>query len=159
MVNSSSTDSTDMPYSTKHLSRFQLASLIRLGDLYIPGTEKLPCFSKSQCLQHLDVVMDGLHPDDIAGVRWLLVALRFVPKFMLRKLMSMMDHHDQYPEWVACPLRLVNLAFKGLVMSLYYSGLPVEGNQLPGVLEKIGYQLHCEMDGTIEEQSSARSVS
>jgi hypothetical protein len=55
-------------------------------------------------------------------------------------------------------LRLVNLAFKGLVMSLYYSGLPVEGNQLPGVLEQIGYQLHCEMDSAIEEQSSAPSV-
>lgn len=146
MANTTFAKSTDDAYSTKHLSGFQLKSLLRLGDLYIPGTDRLPSFSQSKCLQHLDVVMDGLHPDDVAGVRLLLVVLRFVPKFALRRLMSMMDRHDQYPEWVACPLRLVNLAFKGLVMSLYYSGLPIDGSQSPTVLEQIGYQLHCEMD-------------
>ena len=161
MVSKKASSPSDMPSSIGQLSRSQLNSLLRLGDLYIPGTSRLPSFSQSECIQHLDVVLDELHPDDIRVVRMLLMVLRFVPTWMLRRLLSMTDRHDQYPEWIGCPLRLISLAFKGLVMSLYYSGLPVDGSQSrisqsidsqsidfqsTSVLDTIGYQLHCEMD-------------
>lgn len=158
MVDSSACQTANKVYSSKHLSPFHLNSLARLGDLYIPGTERLPSFSQSGCLQHLDIVLDGLHPDDLVAVRWLLVGLRCLPKWVLRKLLSMMDRHDRYSEWIATPLRLVSLAIKGLVMSLYYSGLPTDESQSPTVLDRIGYSLHCEPDSADEEQPGASSV-
>ncbi|MBX3421161.1 MAG: hypothetical protein KF752_06350 [Pirellulaceae bacterium] len=143
---------------SKHLSRIHLSSLSRLGDLYIPGTDRLPSFSQSGCLHHLDIVLDGIHPDDLNAVRWLLAGLWLTPKWILRKLLSMMDQHDQYSEWIATPLRLVSLAIKGLVMSLYYSGLTIDDSHSPTVLDRIGYSLHCEPDSADEEQPRAPAV-
>lgn len=158
MLDSKMHKNTTRHFGSKHLSAFHLNSLSRLGDMYIPGTQRLPSFSQSGCLQHLDIILDGIHPDDLAAVRWLLVFLRFLPRWAIRKLLSMMDQHDQYHEWIAAPLRLVSLAIKGLVMSLYYSGLPTDNTQFPSTLDRIGYHLRCEPDSVDEEQSGASPV-
>ena len=112
-----------MHFTSRHLSAMQLHSLQRLGDMYIPGNGVLPSFSQTGCLQHVDVVLDKVDPDDVFLMGILLHVLRWMPAFMIEFLLTQIDRHHQYPEFIAGPMRLMSLALKGITMSLYYSGL------------------------------------
>ena len=131
---------------SKHLNQIQLRSLARLGDYYIPGNGLMPSFTEAQCLQHVDVVLDEVEPDDVLLMGILLLVLRWMPGFVIEFLLAKMDHHHRYPEWLAGPLRLMSLALKGITMSLYYSGLPEPHGQGKSVHQLMGYELHCEPD-------------
>lgn len=133
-------------YWSKHFNGIQLRSIERLGDLYLPAFGGLPTFSDSGCLEHVDIVLDEVHPDDRTALGLLLYVLRLVPLFLLEKLITAMNHHDRYPELIAGPLRLVSLALKGIVMSLYYSGLTGGNYKGQTPHEVLEYALHCEPD-------------
>lgn len=130
---------------SKHLSATQLRALERLGDIYLPGTEKMPSFTVSGSLAQIDVVLEGVDQDDLRGLAWLLLMLRWMPTVVLRLLLRAIDRHHRFPPPLAGILRLLNLAFKGVVMSLYYSGL-AEGDSSSGVHEAMQFELHCEPD-------------
>lgn len=143
---------------SRHLNAWQLASLERLGDLYIPGTERLPAFSQADCLVNIDVILDEVDPGDVALMALLLTVLRCVPRFVLQWMLTAMDQHQRYPEWIAGLLRLMSLALKGVVMSLYYSGLSSLGDSASAVYRGLGYELHCEPDapaGRTTEQGTS----
>lgn len=131
--------------SSRWLSPVQLRSLERLGDLYLPGTERLPSFSASGSLAQIDVVLEGVHEDDLKGLGLLLILLRWMPLPLLRLMLKAIDRHHRFPPPLAGLLRLLNLALKGVVMSLYYSGLAEDGRS-SGVHEAMEFQLHCEPD-------------
>ncbi|MCG8313078.1 MAG: hypothetical protein MI976_07670 [Pseudomonadales bacterium] len=135
----------DNVYS-KHLKRTQLMSLQRLGDFYIPGNTRMPSFSAANCIRYVDVVLDEVDADDVYLMGWLLLLLRWAPGFIIEFLLTTMDHHHRYPEWIAGPLRLMSLALKGITMSLYYSGLSDQETDTADVHQLMGYELHCEPD-------------
>lgn len=133
-------------YWSKHFNGIQLRTFERLGDLYLPAYEGLPSFTESGCLEHVDVVLDEVHPDDRMALGLLLYVLRLAPNLVLEKFIAAMNHHDRYPAIFAGILRLLNMALKGVVMSLYYSGMTggsYKGQNPHQVLE---YALHCEPD-------------
>lgn len=130
---------------SKHLSATQLRALERLGDIYLPGTEKLPSFCASGSLAQIDVVLEGVDRNDLRGLGQLLLMLRWMPTLVLRLLLRAIDRHHRFPPPLAGILRLFNLALKGVVMSLYYSGL-AEGESRSGVHEAMQFALHCEPD-------------
>lgn len=146
-------DNASFSYTSKHLNAFQLRSLERVGDLYIPGTSAMPSFAESGCLEYVDVVVDEVDPDDVFLMGILLLVLRMCPVFIIDFLLTLMDRHDRFPDLVAGPLRLMSLALKGVVMSLYYSGLRGSGSQAPSVHQAMGYALHCEPDRAEELKS------
>lgn len=133
--------------NSRHFNGIQLRALERIGDIYLPAYEELPAFSESGCIENIDVLLDEIHPEDLFALSVLLYVIRFAPLFLLNTLVQKMNHHDQYPELFAAPLRLLSLALKGVVMSLYYSG--ATGNNYKGrkPFEVMGYELHCEPDG------------
>lgn len=133
-----------MTMHSRFLSPLQMIALARLGDLYLPGTDRLPAFSATGCLAHVDQVLEGVHADDVRGLKWLLVLLRWMPAPLIRLLLLMLDRHHRFPPPLAGLLRLMNLGLKGPVMTLYYSGLGDEASS--GVHEAMGYELHCEPD-------------
>lgn len=131
---------------SKHFNAMQLRSLERFGELYLPAHEGLPGFVESGCLEHVDIVLDEVHSDDRAALGLFLYVMRFMPLFLVEKFIVMMNRHDRYPEPLAGVLRLLSLALKGIVMSLYYSGMTgalYKGVNPHDVLE---YSLHCEPD-------------
>lgn len=130
---------------SRYLSAGQLRALERLGDIYLPGTVKMPSFTASGSLAQIDVVLEGVHEDDLQGLGWLLLMLRWMPAFLLRVLLGAIDRHHRFPPPLAGLLRLLNLALKGVVMSLYYSGLG-QGENSSGVHEAMQFELHCEPD-------------
>lgn len=146
---------------SKHLNAIQLRSLERIGELYLPAHDDLPGFAAIGCLEHVDVVLDEVHPDDRFALGLFLYVLRITPLFLLEKFIGMMDHHDRYPEPLAGVLRLLSLALKGIVMSVYYSGMTGSGmtgsgmtgsgmtgawNRQANPLDVIEYAIHCEPD-------------
>lgn len=133
-----------------YFNKIQLASLQRIGDLYAPGNGCLPRFSDTGCIEHVDDVLESVEPDDVQLLGVLLFVLRFVPLFMISWLVTAMNNHHRYPELIAGLLRLISLGLKGVIMSLYYSGLQGAGqasnNRTQGVHDAMGYSLHCESD-------------
>ena len=133
-----------------YFNKIQLASLQRIGDLYAPGNGCLPRFSDTGCIEHVDDVLESVESDDVRLLGVLLFVLRFVPLFMISWLVVAMNNHHRYPELIAGLLRLISLGLKGVIMSLYYSGLQGAGqssnSRVQGVHDAMGYSLHCESD-------------
>lgn len=109
------------------LTRGQLAGLLKLGDVMVPGDGALPSFSASGCAAHADRLIAHMTPGDRSGVTFLLGALRFLPRFALRGLLRLTDRHASFPEPIGAGLRMLGIGVKGVVMTLYYSGLDDDG--------------------------------
>lgn len=131
---------------SNYFNGIQLTSLQRIGDLYAPANGCLPRFSDTGCIEYIDDVLESVEPDDVQLLGILLLVLRITPLFVINWLISAMDHHHRYPEFIAGGLRLISLGLKGVIMSLYYSGLKGSDSQVQGVHDAMGYSLHCELD-------------
>jgi acyl-CoA reductase-like NAD-dependent aldehyde dehydrogenase len=105
------------------LTRGQLAGLLKVGDLMVPGDNELPSFSDSGCAQHADRMIAHMNAGDRDGLTMLLGVFRFVPSILLRGLLRLTDRHSAFPEPIAAALRMVGVGVKGVVMTLYYSGI------------------------------------
>ncbi|MCG8673182.1 MAG: hypothetical protein MI867_27590 [Pseudomonadales bacterium] len=141
-------------YHSNYFNSIQLTSLQRIGNLYMPGNGNMPSFSETACLEHVDVVLDEIDPGDRSLLGLLLLALRWVPLFLIEILLKQMDQHHRYPELLAGPLRLMSLALKGISMSLYYSGMQGAQSQGASVFSVMDYSLHCEPDSADSKSSS-----
>ncbi len=136
---------------SKHFNSIQLRSLERIGELFLPAHDQLPGFAESGCLENVDIVLDEVHPDDRMALGLFLYVLRVTPLFLVGKFIGMMDTHQHYPEPIAGVLRLLNIALKGIVMSLYYSGLMGAGlsgasGRIRNPLDVLDFAPHCEPD-------------
>ena len=142
--------------TSNYFNAIQLASLQRIGNVYAPGNGCLPRFSDTGCIEHVDDVLESVEPEDVVLLGVLLLVLRFVPLLIINGLVSAMNNHHRYPEPIAGLLRLISLGLKGVIMSLYYSGLSGSGlggssvngsgSEIQGVHDAMGYSLHCESD-------------
>ena len=115
------------------LTRTQLAGLLKVGDVMLPGDGELPSFSASGCAQHADRMIIHMHDADREGITTLLTVFRFLPRIALRGLLRLTGSHTAVPEAIAPVLRMINIGVKGTVMTLYYSGLDANGAILRGI--------------------------
>jgi aldehyde dehydrogenase (NAD+) len=76
-----------------------------------------------------------MNDSDRQGVTALLSLIRFLPRPAVRAIVWLADHHRSVPEPLAGVLRLLNIGVKGVVMTLYYSGIDDAG----AVYERIGW--------------------
>jgi acyl-CoA reductase-like NAD-dependent aldehyde dehydrogenase len=105
------------------LTAGQLAGLLKVGDLIVPGDGDLPSFSASGCAQHADRMLAHMNASDRDGLTLLLGMFRFLPGTILRAILRLTDRHAAFPQPIAAGLRMIGLGVKGVVMTLYYSGL------------------------------------
>jgi aldehyde dehydrogenase (NAD+) len=115
------------------LTRTQLAGLRKIGDLMVPGDDEMPSFSASGCAEQADRMLVHMNDGDRDGITTLLGVFRFLPRFVLRGLLHLTDRHAVFPEPIAALLRMMNIGVKGVVMTLYYSGLDQRGAILRGI--------------------------
>jgi acyl-CoA reductase-like NAD-dependent aldehyde dehydrogenase len=120
------------------INHTQLLGLRKVGDLMIPGDADMPRFSASGCAEQADRMIGYMNKSDRDGVTMLLTVFRFTPRLAIRGLLALMDRHASFPEPIAGALRLLNFGVKGVVMTLYYSGLDARGEILAG----IGWDTH-----------------
>ncbi|WP_027709404.1 hypothetical protein [Zooshikella ganghwensis] len=127
--------------TSKYLQQHQLNTLKKMGDILIPGDNSLPNFSSTGCLSQIDTVLQATHPDDVNALRKLLTVLCIMPKQVLHILLPGILKLAKLPGILGTPFRQFEFATKGLLMSLYYSGLSTDFNEYSSVHSKIGYQV------------------
>lgn len=133
-----------MTAQSRYLGLRQLRALERLGDILLPGYGDMPRFSETGSLAHVDELLAAAPAADVRDLRLLLTVLAWMPDWALRALLNLIERRERLPNLLAAPLRLLNLGLKGVLLSLYYSGLPGPYSQGPSVLDIMEYQLNCE---------------
>jgi aldehyde dehydrogenase (NAD+) len=107
---------------TSHwLSPAQLAGLVKVGDVLVPGEGNLPSLSASNAAAAADRLFAHMAPGDRDAVRILLGVFRWLPRPVLYAIFWLTSRHRVAPEPIARALRLMNLGVKGIVMTLYWS--------------------------------------
>ncbi len=125
--------------TSKYFSPSQLKSLIKTGDVILPGTDKSPSFSQTGCIGHIDRMAAYLTEDDLNGLRLVLSVFRWLPNWLISLLMSAATNNCKFPGVLGAGLRLLEIGLKGATMSLYYSNLTGPGYEGPKVFDVIGY--------------------
>ena len=123
------------------LSPTALRGLERLGNVIIPGDGDFPSYTDSGCIQHVNEIASLAPEDDIQALGMLLSILAIVPTFCLRMLCAMMMKANTYPEFMAVPLRQLNIGLRGLIVSPYFGNLTAEDFKGTTPHEAMGFEL------------------
>lgn len=130
-----------MPSSTRHLSPRQFRGLQKLGDVYAPGDEQLPSFSRLGCGEAIDQVLDVMDPADRSSLKLLLGLLAWCPANWIRGLARLLERSPEMRGPWGGPLRFLRMGVKGLVLTLYYSGERGGAYQGPTPLDVLEYRV------------------
>jgi len=122
-----------------------LQTINRLGDILIPGGEGFPSYSESRCVERVNEIAAGAPADDIKALATLLTVLSFMPGFVLGWFCSAISHAERFPEPLATPLRLLNIALRGLIVTPYFANFLGEGYAGQTPHEIMGFSLHCKL--------------
>jgi acyl-CoA reductase-like NAD-dependent aldehyde dehydrogenase len=109
--------------SSRFLTPVQLAGLLKVGDVLVPGDAGLPPFSRSGAAAHADRVLATLAEPDRRGLLALLGVLRFLPSLLVRGLLAAVGRLRGLPGAAGAPFRMLDVGLRGIVMSLYWSDL------------------------------------
>jgi hypothetical protein len=109
--------------TSRHLDERRMRGLLKLGDVVIPGDERMPSFSRSGCAAHADRMLDFMSPRDGDGVKGLLALVAILPRPLVSGLLRLLALLRRIPGRAGAPFRMAEIGIKGVVMSLYYSGV------------------------------------
>jgi len=132
----------------QYLTRAQLAGLLKIGDILIPGDSELPSFSASRSAAQADRMLAYMNADDLQGIHMVLGLFAYLPRVLVRAIFWLTEQHARVPEAIAGPFRMANIGIKGVVMTLYYSDIG-EG---PSIFERIRW------DPTIVDSEGAAAT-
>lgn len=127
---------------SKHFSARQIRGVLRLGDAVIPGDQQLPPFSETEFIHHIDRMLDYMEPEDLEGLGLLMNIFSFTPKWKIRLIINLCDLQKYLPHFMATPLRMVKLGLKGVIFTLYYSGLEDKEGYGKRIQKIIGWDAH-----------------
>lgn len=123
------------------LSPVQFRGLQKIGDVYFPGDEMLPSFSKCGCGENADAALELLPADDLGSLKVLLSALGLLPAFVARGLINLAERGPRMNGPLGVGLRFLRLGLKGVATSLYYSGEVGQDYVGQSPLQVLGYQV------------------
>lgn len=128
---------------SQFFNRRQLKTVERIGDLIIPGDSLFPSFSQTGCIQYIDQLMEVSEPADVRDLALLMTLVSFVPSFAIHRLLLLIQQQHRLPNFIGGPMRLLQIALQGVVMSLYYSNKTAENYQGTKVFDVIDYHVNC----------------
>ena len=138
-------DALTIENSVSHPSRYlnarQRRGLDRLGDALLPGDAEFPSFSRLGCGEHVDKLLAEMPDRDRGDVQTLLTVCGALPAPLVRLLVATIEGSDRVPTALGATLRFAKMGVRGLVLTLYYSGL--KGSHYAGrtPLEILGYEV------------------
>lgn len=109
--------------SSTILTAAQQRGLLRLGDVIIPGDDLLPSFSASGVADEVDRMLGWMYDSDRSAIQAVLAICAVLPTPAIRGVVTLTERADSAPEPAAAALRMASFGIKGLIVSLYYSGL------------------------------------
>ena len=122
-----------------------LRCIERLGQRMIPGGEGFPSFRESRCVERVNELAAGAPPQDIKALNILLSILSFMPEFVLAWLCNAIAQAERFPEFLATPLRLLNIALRGLIVTPYFANFLPENYDGVNPHEVMGFSLNCKL--------------
>ena len=123
-------------------SKLSLKGLAKAGDIIIPGQNGFPRFSDTDFIKHIGRMSDYMYEDDRSGFKLLMLLMGLMPSFMVRFILWVATFHNSIPGPLTPVLRQINIGVRGVIYTLYYSGL--EDSKEYG--EKILQQLKFDAD-------------
>jgi acyl-CoA reductase-like NAD-dependent aldehyde dehydrogenase len=110
--------------------------LLKAADVILPGGAELPRFSQTEFLNHFPRIRDYMYQDDRQGFLLLMNLFGLMPRFKVRFLLWLASCHRFFPGPLGTVMRQINVGVRGVVFTLYYSGL--DGPQ--GILKTLNYR-------------------
>ncbi len=101
--------------------RHQLHTLVRVGDLCVPGDAAAPSFRAHGGVQHVDRVLEQIDPADRASLKMLLSVLWLCPAPVHRLLVRAAADSFERDGPLAPLLRQIDYGLRGLVLTLYFA--------------------------------------
>lgn len=99
----------------------QISAVEKIGNIYIPGDTDLPSFQSSQCIQHLEKLLEPMPQKDKEDLGMLLWVFAFLPRpFVYLFILFIEKISDFKPLPGLGIFRLIRLGLRGLIFSLYY---------------------------------------
>lgn len=120
----------------------QLTALNRIGELMFPANGEFPGFAELGCIQHIDLLVENAPKDDIALLKMVFGVLYYKPQFVYRFILWLMRTANSWPEPFASLFRTMDMGLRGMIVSLYYSGLKGQDFKGKTPLELIGYEVN-----------------
>lgn len=62
--------------------------------------------------------------------------MAFMPSVVILFILKVASHHQKFPDFIGAILRQINLGMKGVILTMYYSGI---GEQGDAILQKLNY--------------------
>ncbi len=125
------------------LNKRQIKAVNKLGEIMCPHYEGFPSFTELDAVSSVDTVLGELPEGDLSDLKLLLTVLSFMPKSVLTAILLMLNRLQNLGGPIGPTLRMIRFGLRGIVFSLYYSGIsgpkassPTNSHQV------IGYQVH-----------------
>ena len=106
---------------SKILSARAIDGLEKIGDVLIPGSAELPCFTGASVTRHIDRALTMLQRDDQEGLKLVLPIFSYLPRFVTRAIFNFLGRQRDAEHALAPAFRLLDIGLIGLIYSLYYS--------------------------------------
>ncbi|WP_370894349.1 hypothetical protein [Janibacter sp. GXQ6167] len=107
------------------LTAAQRRGLHKLGDIVIPGDPEagLPSFTDSGVADEVHRMLAWMYESDRSAVLMMLDAFARMPRPAVRAVVEATERGDRAPGPLGAGLRMASFGVKGLIVSLYYSGV------------------------------------
>ncbi|GIW22183.1 MAG: hypothetical protein KatS3mg068_1190 [Candidatus Sericytochromatia bacterium] len=127
---------------SKFLNENQIRALEKIGDIIVPESEYFPSFSKVGCIEHIDSILEFTPEAELNDLKLLLNVLDKMPIKVVESILNLTYNADFFPQIIASNLRLISIALRGIIFTLYYSGKVGKNYQGINPLEIIGFQIN-----------------
>lgn len=120
-------------------SSLSIKGLTKAGDIVLPGGDGFPRFSETEFVHHFGRVAHYMNPDDKAGLKFLTALMALLPTPLVRFILWVATLHPYVPGFFGTPLRQINIGVRGVLFTLYYSGLEDSRGRGQEVLKNLHY--------------------
>jgi acyl-CoA reductase-like NAD-dependent aldehyde dehydrogenase len=120
-------------------SNLSLRGIKKVGDVIIPGEVGFPRFSDTQFTEEFGRISHFMNSDDREGFKLLTAILGLTPSLLIRGLFWFLSFHIYFPKIIGALMRQVNVGLKGVVLTMYYSGLDDQQGNGKRILQGLGY--------------------
>lgn len=121
-------------------SPLSLKGIQKAGDIVLPGGDGFPRFSETDFIQHFGRISHYMTPEDREGFKLLTAIMGIMPSFMIHLMLVMVSHHEKVPSFIGAIFRQVNMGVKGVLFTMYYSGLDETNQERSKIFKLMKYE-------------------
>ena len=93
-------------------------------------------------IEHIDILLAEIPPQDLADLKMLLGILGFMPSFMIWLLIAGIEKGKDLGTPIGAVIRMIRFGFRGIIFSLYYSGLKGSDSAISQTpMDLVGYNI------------------